>query len=250
MAKPCWRPRDESAMSPALREARETDTQKKNTQLSPLRPLPLPCPPKAQRQNKGAIVQRRQSPERQVVVGWASWAWGQLDERLGVAAQEMWLGTGGCNGWDGPEARRPAGDRLAPDSRLNPHRSLLGTGNYDVNVIMAALQGQGLAAVWWDRRRPLSQLALPRVLGLILNLPSPVSLGLLSLPLRRRHWVALRQVDGVYYNLDSKLRAPEVLGNEDGVRAFLAAALAQGLCEVLLVVTKEVEEKGSWLRTD
>lgn len=43
--------------------------------------------------------------------------------------------------------------RLAPDSRLNPHRSLLGTGNYDVNVIMAALQGQGLAAVWWDRRR-------------------------------------------------------------------------------------------------
>ncbi|XP_077887682.1 josephin-2 isoform X1 [Ictidomys tridecemlineatus] len=147
--------------------------------------------------------------------------------------------------------------RLAPDSRLNPHRSLLGTGNYDVNVIMAALQGLGLAAVWWDRRRPLSQLALPQVLGLILNLPSPVSLGLLSLPLRRRHWVALRQVDGVYYNLDSKLRAPEALGNEDGVsfpflpsRAFLAAALAQGLCEVLLVVTKEVEEKGCWLRTD
>ncbi|XP_058564494.1 josephin-2 isoform X1 [Neofelis nebulosa] len=139
---------------------------------------------------------------------------------------------------------------LAPDSRLNPHRSLLGTGNYDVNVIMAALQGLGLATVWWDRRRPLSQLALPQVLGLILNLPSPMSLGLLSLPLRRRHWVALRQVDGVYYNLDSKLRAPEALGDEDGVRAFLAGALAQGLCEVLLVVTKEVEEKGCWLRTD
>uniref|UniRef100_A0A286XJS0 ubiquitinyl hydrolase 1 n=1 Tax=Cavia porcellus TaxID=10141 RepID=A0A286XJS0_CAVPO len=75
--------------------------------------------------------------------------------------------------------------RLAPDSRLNPHRSLLGTGNYDVNVIMAALQGLGLAAVWWDRRR-----------------------------------------------------------------AFLTAALAQGLCEVLLVVTKEVEEKGCWLQSD
>ncbi|XP_007649016.1 josephin-2 isoform X2 [Cricetulus griseus] len=139
--------------------------------------------------------------------------------------------------------------RLAPDSRLNPHRSLLGTGNYDVNVIMAALQGLGLAAVWWDRRRPLSQLALPQVLGLILNLPSPVSLGLLALPLRRRHWVALRQVDGIYYNLDSKLRAPEALGGEDGVRAFLTAALAQGLCEVLLVVTKEVEETGCWLHT-
>lgn len=66
--------------------------------------------------------------------------------------------------------------------------------------------------------RPLSQLALPQVLGLILNLPSPVSLGLLSLPLRRRHWVALRQVGGIYYNLDSKLQAPETLGDEDGVR--------------------------------
>ncbi|XP_053461634.1 josephin-2 isoform X3 [Nycticebus coucang] len=149
-----------------------------------------------------------------------------------------------CPASQGPRSEQ----RLAPDSRLNPHRSLLGTGNYDVNVIMAALQGLGLAAVWWDRRRPLSQLALPQVLGLILNLPSPVSLGLLSLPLRRRHWVALRQVNGIYYNLDSKLRAPEPLGDEDGVRAFLEAALAQGLCEVLLVVTKEVEEKGCWLR--
>uniref|UniRef100_A0A4X2JXG6 ubiquitinyl hydrolase 1 n=1 Tax=Vombatus ursinus TaxID=29139 RepID=A0A4X2JXG6_VOMUR len=73
--------------------------------------------------------------------------------------------------------------RLAPDSRLNPHRSLLGTGNYDVNVIMAALQGLGLAAVWWDRRRD-----------------------------------------------------------------FLSAALAEGPCEVLLVVTKEVEAAGSWLQ--
>lgn len=33
------------------------------------------------------------------------------------------------------------------------------------------------------------------------------------------------------------------------LRAFLAAALAQGLCEVLLVVTKEVEEAGCWLHT-
>ncbi|XP_045437585.1 josephin-2 isoform X2 [Pipistrellus kuhlii] len=140
--------------------------------------------------------------------------------------------------------------RLAPDCRLNPHRSFLGTGNYDINVIMAALQGLGLTAVWWDRRRPLTQLALPHVLGLILNLPAPVSLGLLTLPLRRRHWVALRQVDGVYYNLDSKLRAPEALGDEDGLRSFLGAVLAPGLCQVLVVVTKEVEEKNSWLQLD
>ena len=43
--------------------------------------------------------------------------------------------------------------RLAPQCVVNPHRSMLGTGNYDVNVIMAALQSRELAAVWWDKRR-------------------------------------------------------------------------------------------------
>lgn len=33
-------------------------------------------------------------------------------------------------------------------------------------------------------------------------------------------------------------------------RAFLGAVLAPGLCQVLVVVTKEVEEKSSWLLTD
>jgi len=30
---------------------------------------------------------------------------------------------------------------------------MLGNGNYDVNVIMAALQTRGFEAVWWDKRR-------------------------------------------------------------------------------------------------
>lgn len=47
----------------------------------------------------------------------------------------------------------PSLSRLAPQCVVNPHRSVLGTGNYDVNVIMAALQSRDLAAVWWDKRR-------------------------------------------------------------------------------------------------
>ena len=35
----------------------------------------------------------------------------------------------------------------------NPHRSLLGLGDYDVNVLMYALQQKGLAAIWFDRRK-------------------------------------------------------------------------------------------------
>ncbi|NXL12822.1 JOS2 protein, partial [Mesembrinibis cayennensis] len=136
---------------------------------------------------------------------------------------------------------------LAPDARLNPHRSLLGTGNYDVNVIMAALQSLGLAAVWWDKRRSLERLALGEILGFILNVPSRLSLGVVALPFRRKHWFAVRQLDGTYYNLDSKLRAPVVIGGEAELRAFLRDFLSQGICEVFLVVPRAAEEAGAWL---
>ncbi|NXT31048.1 JOS2 protein, partial [Pelecanoides urinatrix] len=112
----------------------------------------------------------------------------------------------------------PPPTRLAPDARLNPHRSLLGTGNYDVNVIMAALQSLELAAIWWDKRRSLERLALGQILGFILNVPSHVSLGFVALPLRRKHWLAVRQLRGTYYNLDSKLRAPVAIGGEAELR--------------------------------
>ena len=44
---------------------------------------------------------------------------------------------------------------LAPDSYSwwNPHRSPLGWGNYDCNVIMVALQRRGFDTIWFDKRR-------------------------------------------------------------------------------------------------
>ncbi|XP_060777669.1 josephin-2 isoform X2 [Neoarius graeffei] len=108
--------------------------------------------------------------------------------------------------------------RLAPQCVVNPHRSVLGTGNYDVNVIMAALQSRELAAVWWDKRRSVQSLCLEKVQGFILNVPSRVSLGIVSLPLKRRHWLAVRQVNGQYYNLDSKLKSPVWIGGETELR--------------------------------
>ncbi|KAM9510600.1 josephin-2 [Guaruba guarouba] len=147
--------------------------------------------------------------------------------------------------------RRAAEDickRLAPGARLNPHRGLL--GNYDVNLIMAALQGQGLAALWWDKRRPLELLALPNIFGFILNVPAGPLLGLIPIPLRRQHWLSVRCFRGIYYNLDSKLPHPVAIGGEDELRAFLRDFLSQGLCEVLLVVPRDVEESGAWLSAD
>lgn len=42
---------------------------------------------------------------------------------------------------------------LSPDEWINPHRSVLGLGNYDVNVILSAVQQKGYEAVWFDKRK-------------------------------------------------------------------------------------------------
>ncbi|XP_021445339.1 josephin-2 [Oncorhynchus tshawytscha] len=140
--------------------------------------------------------------------------------------------------------------RLAPQCVVNPHRSMLGTGNYDVNVIMAALQSRELAAVWWDKRRTVQSLCVDKVQGFILNVPSRVSLGIVSLPVKRRHWLAVRQVNGHYYNLDSKLKSPVCIGNEADLRTFLSEQLSPDVAEMLLVVRRDVEEYGTWLNSD
>nr|XP_041568903.1 josephin-2 [Taeniopygia guttata] len=140
--------------------------------------------------------------------------------------------------------------RLSPHARPNPHRSLLGTGDYDVNVVMAALGSLGLAALWWDKRRPLERLSLPHVLGLLLNVPSRVRLGALALPLCRPHWLCVRRLGDTFYNLDSKLPAPAPIGAETQLREFLRTALAPDTSELLLVVAPEVEEQGTWLRPE
>lgn len=41
---------------------------------------------------------------------------------------------------------------LNPDAFVNPHKNVFGLGNYDVNVVMAALQLKNYEAVWFDRR--------------------------------------------------------------------------------------------------
>ncbi|XP_072422682.1 LOW QUALITY PROTEIN: josephin-2-like [Chiloscyllium punctatum] len=110
------------------------------------------------------------------------------------------------------------GHSLSPDSLVNPHFSLLGTGNYDINVLMAALLSEGYAAIWWDKRRSVSSLVLSRIYGFILNIPSNMALGFLSLPMKRKHWVTVRQVEGTYYNLDSKLKTPARIGNDEQLR--------------------------------
>ncbi|XP_056638843.1 josephin-like protein isoform X2 [Diorhabda sublineata] len=114
---------------------------------------------------------------------------------------------------------------LSPNHWINPHKSMLGLGNYDINVIMKALQDRGYEVVWFDKRRDPTCLILDNISGFILNIPSEYKIGFFTLPIWRRHWVTVRQINGCYYNLDSKLESPQKI-----------------------VVTSEVSQKQSWIK--
>lgn len=115
-----------------------------------------------------------------------------------------------------------------------PHHNVL-TGNYDINVLFAALEGKGKSVVWYDRRNGASSMDLTdsadSLTGIILNKPVRKLRGLW----RSRHWLALRKINGVWYNLDSDLACPLPFekGDEE-LKEFLDQSLKQG-GEVLMV---------------
>ncbi|KAI5635481.1 josephin domain-containing protein [Phthorimaea operculella] len=137
--------------------------------------------------------------------------------------------------------------RLSPNVWINPHRSLLGLGNYDINVIMAALQRKGCEAIWFDKRKDPSCLNLKNISGFILNVPSDYKLGFVMLPLRRRHWICVREINGSFYNLDSKLESPQLIGRSNDLIAYFKEQLESKEKEMFVIVSKEVEQKQLWL---
>lgn len=115
-----------------------------------------------------------------------------------------------------------------------PHRTAV-TGNYDANVLMAALKTRGADAQWYDCRKGGAGLDLDDdggVVGVMLNVKQTKVAGLW----RTRHWLALRSVGGWWYNLDSDLPAPVPLGpgSSEEVQGFLRRALDRG-AEIFVV---------------
>ncbi|XP_022201567.2 josephin-1 [Nilaparvata lugens] len=136
---------------------------------------------------------------------------------------------------------------LSPDCWINPHRSALGLGNYDVNIIMAALQNKGFEAVWFDKRKDPMQLELNNVYGFIMNIPSNCRFKFVVLPFQRRHWIAIRQVNGCYYNLDSKLNLPQKIGTSTELVDFLREQIKCPEKELFIIVSNDSERRRLWL---
>ncbi|OAD58185.1 Josephin-2 [Eufriesea mexicana] len=136
---------------------------------------------------------------------------------------------------------------LSPDVWINPHKSLLGLGNYDINVIMAALQRREREAIWFDKRRDLKYLCLDNIEGFILNVTTEYKLGFILLPLKRRHWIALKKIHGAFYNLDSKLDSPQLIGKEHDLLVYLKDQIDNKEKELFLVVSREIDSNQGWL---
>ncbi|KAM1309318.1 hypothetical protein EV1_006160 [Malus domestica] len=133
----------------------------------------------------------------------------------------------------------PNKEKWTPFSVLfKPHHNSL-TGNYDINVLIAALEDKGKNVVWHDRRNGASKIDLDgpedaNLMGILLNVPVRMFAGLW----KSRHWVTLRKIGGVWYNLDSDLVAPAAFEDAEKVREFLDYMIGHG-GEVLLVMNNK-----------
>jgi josephin len=120
----------------------------------------------------------------------------------------------------------PNKDKWTPLSLIwKPHHNAL-TGNYDVNVLIAALEASKKKVVWHDHRKGASSIDLDAeaLVGLMINVSVKRFRGLWS----GRHWVAIRSVDGVWFNLDSDLSSAKQFQGKEQLIAFLDSVLSQG----------------------
>jgi josephin len=117
---------------------------------------------------------------------------------------------------------------------LSPHRSVLpGVGDFDANVLLTALSGEGLSFRWVDKRVAralLSREAFPAAgggfAGFIANRKAG---GFLGWALHSRHWLCVREVAGTWLVFDSLAAAPRPLpGGLDEALAHLAALVDAG----------------------
>lgn len=85
--------------------------------------------------------------------------------------------------------------------------------------------------------RDISVIDLEKVMGFIMNTPSDYMFaGFIPLGLKRKHWYAVRKIDDNYYNLNSKLKKPECLGNACQLITYLQNQLSCKDKELLVIV--------------
>lgn len=109
---------------------------------------------------------------------------------------------------------------------FNAHKSAFGMGNYDANILLFALHQRGLECAWHDKRKTVAGNLDPAgLVAVIINIPPRGFFGSLF---DSRHWVTLRNVGGVWYDLDSLQSKPAVVGGDSDLLARVQAEIDGG----------------------
>ncbi|CAF3298874.1 unnamed protein product [Rotaria socialis] len=101
------------------------------------------------------------------------------------------------------------------------------TGNYDLRILMDALNSKGYVLRAIDISECFETFSYKDCLGLLLNIvverPFISSIPIVcSFAKPGRHWLTIKSVDGEkYYNFDSKLSQPELIGYQSDLVAYL-----------------------------
>ena len=139
--------------------------------------------------------------------------------------------------------------RLSPNTWINPHKSIIGLGNYDVNILMTGLQDWGYKTIWFDKRKSVETIQFENVYGFILNVPSNYKVfGVMPIPYNNKHWLTIKHFKNKgYYNLDSNLSKPLHIGEKQELIELLRTELSSSEKELLLVVEEETKATQLWV---
>eukprot|EP01012_Entosiphon_sulcatum_P063424 TRINITY_DN9083_c0_g1_i1.p1 TRINITY_DN9083_c0_g1~~TRINITY_DN9083_c0_g1_i1.p1 ORF type:complete len:181 (+),score=36.96 TRINITY_DN9083_c0_g1_i1:448-990(+) len=120
----------------------------------------------------------------------------------------------------------------------NPHRTPL-IGNYDVNVLTRAFLDFDLDLQWVRCSDDLAKRLLDTEI-VVVNAAVP---GILTWLIGGRHWYCVRRVEGQWYNLNSQLDAPRLLGSAKEALAFLTPLQQSPRCQIFVVVERAETQK-------
>ncbi|KAH7435725.1 hypothetical protein KP509_06G077100 [Ceratopteris richardii] len=101
---------------------------------------------------------------------------------------------------------------------VNSHYNIL-TGNYDANVLMKVLHTRGAEISFCNASVGANAIDLddPKLIGFILNFQVR-RFGLYT----GRHWIAIRKIQNIWYNLDSEIPGPLSIGGNEQLRVFMS----------------------------
>lgn len=110
---------------------------------------------------------------------------------------------------------------------FNDYRTLF-FGDYDLRILIRAIDRLGFDTKQIDLYNGSSLHDLPwdDYFGLLINLNG-------------KHWLTIKNLQGIYYNLDSTLRKPMSIGTRDDLIAYLIQLIRRTSMVYLFIVTQQ-----------